>query len=423
MHSPLFNSGGDTIYLAEDAPAVAVSINSSSSTSSGSSIGVPTKNSPTSQTNNTSTKSRVSSSKSKDKDLDDLVKRKEMCKDKDIAKVIEKDHSKAPNGKSKATVGKALTEDLSGGEKLRFEECTLSSDKLGNTYGEELDANSPSGSPSSPRMLSPVDSPRVSEKTRSTQLKPTNKKVPTALTTVEKVPPPSAQTTKQKQKMKKMQKSVSSTHKAGHSLKFNTDILDAPSAANRNSQETPTRLQSEEGDILGNFFHQVGDGQEEIFSPPYNSSSSTSDRGSQPSSTTNQSKSIAKASNESRESFPVRSARMSASVVSVNVSVQTEGPLVTEKWVMTDPLPPVENFKEGYEKVSREKKDLQVKLERIEDQRFKMQRDHKRELEKLKKKYFNEAREVSRAVLLVNFYTMCAICSLPLRKRLVGSKN
>ena len=68
------------------------------------------------------------------------------------------------------------------------------------------------------------------------------------------------------------------------------------------------------------------------------------------------------------------------------------------KFVQTDPLPSVENFKDRYEKVLKEKKDLQVKLERSEDQKFKMQRDHKREVDRLEKKYYTEAKKVGVAL-------------------------
>ena len=44
----------------------------------------------------------------------------------------------------------------------------------------------------------------------------------------------------------------------------------------------------------------------------------------------------------------------------VGVCVQTDPPLTTEKWVMTDPQAPVESFKERYELAMREKQDLKV---------------------------------------------------------------
>ena len=91
----------------------------------------------------------------------------------------------------------------------------------------------------------------------------------------------------------------------------------------------------------------------------------------------------------------------SAAIATTSVRVETRDAIVQTlrlktgvKFVQTDPLPSVENFKERYERVLKEKKDLQVKLERSEDQKFKMQRDHKREVDKLEKKYYTEARKV-----------------------------
>ncbi len=81
-----------------------------------------------------------------------------------------------------------------------------------------------------------------------------------------------------------------------------------------------------------------------------------------------------------------------ANMVSVAVDAR---PLMTDKWVMTDQITPVENFKDRYEIVLKEKADLQEKLERSEDQRFKMQRDHRREVEKVQRQSKGEAKEVS----------------------------
>ena len=88
------------------------------------------------------------------------------------------------------------------------------------------------------------------------------------------------------------------------------------------------------------------------------------------------------------------------SISTRDMSVQTAALKIGLKLVQTDPLPSVESFKERYEKVLKEKKDLQVKLERSEDQKFKMQRDHKRELDKLEKKYYTEARKVCPHVVM-----------------------
>ena len=80
--------------------------------------------------------------------------------------------------------------------------------------------------------------------------------------------------------------------------------------------------------------------------------------------------------------------------VVVHRAVQTERVLMTDKWIMTEPIPVVESFKERYEMVLREKIDLRAKLEECEDRRFKVQRDHKREVEKLQKNLRQEAKEV-----------------------------
>ena len=80
----------------------------------------------------------------------------------------------------------------------------------------------------------------------------------------------------------------------------------------------------------------------------------------------------------------------------IHRAVQTDRVLgaVRDAWVMTDPSPFSENFKERYEMVLREKIDLRAKLEESEDHRFKLQRDHKREIERLTKTIRQEAKEV-----------------------------
>ena len=78
----------------------------------------------------------------------------------------------------------------------------------------------------------------------------------------------------------------------------------------------------------------------------------------------------------------------------VESGAQTDLVLKADKWVMTDTIPPVESFKDRYEAALKEKKDLQEKLERSEDQRFKLQKTHKREVEQLLKQAKHETREV-----------------------------
>lgn len=67
----------------------------------------------------------------------------------------------------------------------------------------------------------------------------------------------------------------------------------------------------------------------------------------------------------------------------VSTMMQTESILSTDKWVMTEPLPPVDTYRERYENVLKEKEDLQVKLQSSEDQKYKLQKSHKRELEEV----------------------------------------
>ena len=94
------------------------------------------------------------------------------------------------------------------------------------------------------------------------------------------------------------------------------------------------------------------------------------------------------------EEGPSPRPRTPAPTVAVHRAVQTEQRLMTDRWVMTDPVPVVESFKERYEIVLGEKIDLRAKLEESEDRRFKLQRDHRRELERLQKSVRQEAKEV-----------------------------
>ena len=78
----------------------------------------------------------------------------------------------------------------------------------------------------------------------------------------------------------------------------------------------------------------------------------------------------------------------------IHRAVQTDRVKMSEHWVLTDPIPISENFKERYEMVLSEKIDLRAKLEESEDLRFKLQRDHKRELDRLSKTLRHDAKEV-----------------------------
>ena len=78
----------------------------------------------------------------------------------------------------------------------------------------------------------------------------------------------------------------------------------------------------------------------------------------------------------------------------VHRAIQTDRVRMTDQWVMTDPMPTLDSFKERYEMVLREKIDLRAKLEESEDRRFKIQKDNKREMDKLAKAVRAEAKEV-----------------------------
>ena len=78
----------------------------------------------------------------------------------------------------------------------------------------------------------------------------------------------------------------------------------------------------------------------------------------------------------------------------ISAMIQTDTPLLKDKWVMTDVLPPVESFKDRYDCAIKEKKDLQEKLERSEDQKFKLQKAHKRETEELLKQNKLQVKQV-----------------------------
>ena len=97
---------------------------------------------------------------------------------------------------------------------------------------------------------------------------------------------------------------------------------------------------------------------------------------------------------KSATAVPIATTTTTTKVQCQSAMVQTEPTLTKDKWVMTEAFVPVENFKERYEGVTREKKDLQEKLERSEDQRFKLQKTHKRELEQLLRQTKQEAKEV-----------------------------
>lgn len=196
---------------------------------------------------------------------------------------------------------------------------------------------------------------------------------------------------------------------AGTARKKKSKLEDFPAEPNRNSNRNSSKE-------TFNSLEKSRQGQESNESPsterrdlfsPTNSTSSVSSESSSGVATpaaTKKSSKIKKAKNNNLAGLPeattnAKSATPTTTTTTTKVQyqsamVQTEPTLTKDKWVMTEGFVPVESFKERYEGVSREKKDLQEKLERSEDQRFKLQKTHKRELEQLQRQTKQEAKEV-----------------------------
>ena len=90
-------------------------------------------------------------------------------------------------------------------------------------------------------------------------------------------------------------------------------------------------------------------------------------------------------------------------------------PRMVNKKVMVDLIQPVESFRDRYEIALKEKEDLQSRLERSEDQKYKMQRDHRREMERTQKQSRAEAKEVSHMTItccLQHLYCEPSLCSI-----------
>ncbi|KAL5499733.1 hypothetical protein EMCRGX_G011192 [Ephydatia muelleri] len=88
-----------------------------------------------------------------------------------------------------------------------------------------------------------------------------------------------------------------------------------------------------------------------------------------------------------------------AAMVTANVCVQTECS-TADKGVATEPLPPVETFKEKYEGLVVEKKSLCAKLDDSEDKRVQLHKEHKRELERVQKKVRQEVQDENNAKIM-----------------------
>ena len=439
LRSTIFRSHGELICLTEDAPIVAASISSGSSSSIGSS-------------NNRSSKETKLS-------LHTLINEHQP-------------------------------DTLSGADtvSLKFEE------KQGKTYGESLGSgvNSPSESPplNSPRLRSPVDSPKVAKKpsdhvepprTSKKSLEEPPKVTKKLISPVEppkftkKFPEPRKTSKKQQSDQTELAKTsrkqsdaynrkpsidkklhtktaktlekgdtrgtngVSSGKTRNKDLFQSSDTLEsqrsqeAPSPSTPGSHRFSLCSSSEEGEIIGNLFDPV-ESKDSVFM----SSSSSGDSGKTLSQKSDGGKMVEKENtklpaenkttkHQKQQKQPQQQPQQQPKSTKAKdkkkaddniplgkepivpegtpqpqrpkplcfgVCVQTDPPLTIDKWVMTDPVPPVESYKERHDMLVKEKRDLHAKLEECEDRRYKMQRDYKRELEKLQKRSKQEAREV-----------------------------
>ena len=252
-------------------------------------------------------------------------------------------------------------------------------------YGVELGSgvNSPANSPrDSPRLLSPTDHVNVTSTTTTTSTS-------TSSSTS------SSSSSSSKQRLGAAAHGVanrpgSAGETRGKGQKRAVGHERQKKREERESNKQTERLLSTASDsglgVLGDFFvHATGQNDQVGFSGGSGSGSgSQGEETPAPSALANSRLLRAAMSGASTEK----------SVKTRDVMVQTVPLKTGVKFVQTDPLPSTENFKERYEEVLKEKKDLQVKLERSEDQKFKMQKDHKREVDKLEKKYYSEARKV-----------------------------
>ena len=183
-----------------------------------------------------------------------------------------------------------------------------------------------------------------------------------------------------------------------------------PYVASTGSKDSHNSSSSEGDGVEGSIESSSADleKREDTFSPTNSTSSISSGSSSgamfvpQPS-TQKKSKKNSKKQKIAKDSTEISTAQSISyrPVECYSAMVQTDAPLLRDKWVMTDLVPPVESFKERYESALKEKKDLQVKLERSEDERFKMQKTHKREMEQQLKQTKQEAKEVQTLFILL----------------------
>ena len=412
--SPSFISHGELICLSEDAPVIAASINSvggSSSNNSGSSNGPSLS---------------IDSDKVAYGNLKDSKKKK-------VKRTTQKEDRATLNSLMQAHSQSLSESDFT----TKFDISNADTLKTATkTYGEELSSgvNSPVNSPLiSPRLLSPIPSPKI-----------TNKAVGSGKPVQESRS--SRENTRTDTHAQSQHKSTKSKNSADHKEKgLETKENHAPFLKHRGSgPNLPPGLERKANRSPTLFINQYGSGDKVglssdkglkagLSSDKGSKAGLSSDKGSKDKTTTppvipkrstssnngrvnghTPTLSVGKWSSEekltndwNREVEKVKSELVSGGgkdeawreqkpvlpvqLVSIGVNAC---PLVTEKWVMTDTIPPVENFKDRYENVLKEKKDLHSKLERSEDQKFKLQRDHKRELERVQKQCKAEIKEV-----------------------------
>ena len=426
----MFVSHGNLICLAEDAPLIKDSISqSSSSTSSNSSLGSDSTSEKTSKTSvpaSVGGNTRAVSKNSKGRNA-----------------FVSSSSSEKPSLGSQVDPQHDTLSCGGGGNSLKFDSEAKGATK---TYGVELGSsvNSPSTSPvDSPRLLSPSDHISVTSGTGGVAVVGSNgssgrgkqhQKVGSTAHGVAKRPSSAGET---RENAKSGQTSLHgnsgskpSNRAVGHERQQKREGNRKDKGRNGGGssvaggvvrEKPPERLLSTASDsslgIIGDFFAEVtaAVGQKDQLGRSYSGSSGScsGSQGEEPlpaASALANSKMLRAAMSVATGSKPtptstsspgipptpgtVTATGVSPAVSTRDATVQTLPTRTGVKFVQTDHLPSVENFKERYEKVLKEKRDLQLKLERSEDQKFKVQRDHKREVEKLEKKYYTEAKKV-----------------------------
>ena len=423
LTSFMFVSHGDLICLAEDAPIVKDSISqSSSSTSSSSSLG----NEPC--LSSEKTKLQVASAVTSSQALKNSRSKQTSASGSDKPSGSGSDKPSG-SGSDKPLLSSLIHDGLSGvgGNSLRFDadapkHCTH------KTYGVQLGSsvNSPSNSPlNSPRLLSPTDHVNLNTQGGSgtgfnNSSGNTGGKQHQKLGAI---PPGVAKRPNSAGEVRENTRGGTnkmSSRVVGHERQHKRE--EGSSLHERNRQggggggsgkgrekQQPERLLSTASDsglgVLGDFFVGATGQKDQSSGSCSGSGNSQSEETLSAASALANSKLLRAAmSGAGSGAKNVASSSSSTPVVRVAMKdsgVQTLPPRTGVKFVQTDPLPSVENFKDRYEKILKEKKDLQVKLERSEDQKFKMQKDHKRELEKLEKKYYTEAKKVGCHVIIM----------------------